>query len=110
MSATSLTPLNVVSPYGAGPGSGVAAAAADTSNGNSFANDGRTSLLVTNSDSSTHTITIQGKTVTIPAEKSVVLGPFPAFEQYGSTVTVFGSDTHLSFIAFSLPHGSRATR
>lgn len=110
MAATALTTLNIVSPYGSGPGAGVAAAIADTSNGNSFTNDGRTSLLVANSDSSTHTVTILGKSYTIPAEKSVVLGPFPAFEQHGSTVTVTGSDAHLTFLAFSQPHGSTSKR
>ena len=110
MSATALTPVTVVSPYGSGPGAGVAEAAADTGNGNSFANDGRTSLIVRNSDSSGHAFTVRGKSFPVPAEKSVVVGPFPVKEQYGSTVEVTGSDTHLTFLAFSQPSGLGAKR
>lgn len=110
MPATALTPITAVSPYGPGPGAGVAAAVADTGNGNSFTNDGRTYLLAANSDSSARALTVQGKSFSIPAERSVVLGPFPVFQQHGSTVTVNGSDTHLTFVAFSTPHGASAKR
>ena len=110
MSATALTPTTVVSPYGAGPGAGVAEAAADTGNGNSFANDGRTSLLVRNSDAAPHTVTVQGKSFSIPAERSVVLGPFPVREAYGATTTVTGSDASLKLLAFSQPSAAGAKR
>jgi hypothetical protein len=110
MSATALTPLKLVSPFGPGPGAGGATAAADTSNGNSFANDGKTNLLVTNSDASGHAFTFSGKSFTVPAERSIVLGPFPVYSQYGATVNVTGSDTHLSFLVFSAPNGSGAQR
>ena len=67
MSATALTPTTVVSPYGAGPGAGVAEAAADTGNGNSFVNDGRTLLVVRNSDAAEHAFTVRGKSFSVPA-------------------------------------------
>jgi hypothetical protein len=110
MSATALTPIKSVSPYGSGPGAGVAEAEADTGNGNSFANDGRTYLIARNSDSSDHAFTVRGKSFTVPSERSVVLGPFPVREQYGSTVEVTGDDEHLTFIAFSQPSGISAKR
>jgi hypothetical protein len=109
MSATALTPIIVASPYGKAP-TGVAEAEADTGNGNSFANDGRTRLLARNSDSSDHAFTVRGKSFTVPAGKSIILGPFPVFEQYGTTVEVTGNDTHLTFIAYSTPHGVSAKR
>jgi hypothetical protein len=110
MSATALTPVTVVSPYGSGPGAGVAEAAADTGNGNSFVNDGKTLLVVRNSDSSGHAFTVRGKSFTVPAERSIIVGPFPVREQYGGTVEVTGSDTHLTFVAFSQPSGTSAKR
>jgi hypothetical protein len=110
MPATALTPITAVSPYGPGPGPGVAAAAADTGNGNSFINDGRTYLLATNADSVARALTIQGKSFSVPAEKAIVLGPFPVFEQYGVVVTVTGSDTDLTFVAFSAPTDASAKR
>jgi hypothetical protein len=110
MPATALTPTTVVSPYGPGPGAGIAAAAADIGNGNSFTNDGRTLLLAANSDSSAHAFTVQGKSFSVPAEKSIIVGPFPVFEQFGGVVTVNGSDTALTFVAFSTPHGASAKR
>jgi hypothetical protein len=110
MSATALTTITAVSPYGPGPGPGVAPAAADTGNGNSFTNDGRTYLLATNSDSSAHAFTVQGKSFSVPAERSVVLGPFPVFQQHGGVVTVSGSDTALAFVAFSTPRAASAKR
>ena len=58
MPATPLTPITAVSPYGSGPGPGVAPVAADTGNGNSFSNDGRTYLLASNADSVARALTI----------------------------------------------------
>jgi hypothetical protein len=110
MAATPLTTITAVSPYGSGPGPGVAPAVADTGNGNSFVNDGRTYLLAANADSVARALTIQGKSFSVPAERSVVLGPFPVFQQHGSTVTVTGTDTDLTFVAFSASADASAKR
>jgi hypothetical protein len=110
MSATALTPTTVVSPHGPGPGPGVAEASADTGNGNSFVNDGRTGLIARNSDASDHTVTVQGKAFTVPAEKTICIGPFPVFQAYGPTVTATGSDTKVKLVAYSVPHGASAKR
>jgi hypothetical protein len=110
MAATALTVLSTVSPYGAGPGSGAALVAADTGNGNSFANDGRTYLVASNTDSSDHTLTIRGAAWTVPAGKAIVTGPFPTFEQFGSTVTVTGSDATVKLLAYSQSPGASAKR
>lgn len=110
MPATALTPITAVSPYGTGPGPGVAPAVADTGNGNSFVNDGRTYLLAANADSVARALTIQGKSFSVPAERSIVVGPWAVFQAFGGVVTVTGSDTHLSFVAFSVPDANSAKR
>lgn len=110
MSATVLAPLSVVSPYGTGPNLGAAEAAADTSNGNSFPNDGRTLLLVRNSDSSDHTVTIQGKSYAIPAGKSIPLGPFPVFEAFGTSVNVTADSATVKLLPFTVPDANSARR
>ena len=55
-------------------------------------------------------LTIQGKSFSVPAEKSVVLGPFPVFQSFGEVVTVNGSDTDLSLVAFRTPSDASAKR
>jgi hypothetical protein len=121
MSATALTPVTAVSPYGAGPGPGVAEAAADTENGNSFANTGREYLVARNADegeevgeevieATDHTITVQGKEFTVPVGKSIVLGPFPTYCQYGTSVTVTADDATVMLAAYSAPTRNTALR
>jgi hypothetical protein len=89
---------------------------AGTDQGTSFANDGKTILVVTNADASDHTVTIQTpatvkslavgeNTVTITANTSSLIGPFSteAFNQSAGTVYVdfeAGEEAHLSCQAF----------
>jgi hypothetical protein len=110
MAATLLTPVDAVSPYGAGPGPGVAEAAADAVNGNGFPNDGRTFLIARNSAGAPHTVTIQGKSFSVAGGQSVVLGPFPVFQQHGTTATVTASDAALFLTVVSIPDDLSAKR
>jgi hypothetical protein len=88
----------------------VAEAASDVGNGNSFANDGATYLIAHNSDAGDHTVTIRGTTWTVTAGKSVVIGPFPVYSDYGSTVTVAGSDATVKLLAYAVPDRNSSLR
>jgi hypothetical protein len=110
MAATPLIPVNAVSPFGAGPGPGVAEATADPANGNSFVNDGQSFLIARNSAGAPHTVTIQGKSFSVAGGQSAVLGPFPTFEQFGSAVTAKADDASVLFAVFSIPDDLSAKR
>lgn len=94
---------------------GIAPAAfvnSDNVNGNSVANDGRTWIEVSNTDTGPHTVAVtvarevDGQTVT-PVSHSVVagaqlrLGPFP-IEDYGNVVTVTTNAALLKIAAYNL--------
>lgn len=117
MARVAVTPLKSVSPYGPGPGAGIAAKAADATEFNSFINDGRTFLVVTNTNAATKTLKFKssagtqiGPTYTLPAEKTIVVGPFPLFEQFGEVVNLDANHANVTFIAVSTPHGASALR
>lgn len=110
MARAAVTPLRSVSPYGSGPGAGIAAKAADAAEFNSFVNDGRTYLVVNNTAGSTKTLKLRssagtqiGPTYVLPASKSIVVGPFPVFEQFGEVVNIDANSAEVTFIAVSLP-------
>ena len=85
----------------------------DPTNNHSVANtNSNVILLVANSDSASHTVTIHlsetvdgqavtSRTVAIPATNSRYFGSFPA-GQYGSTLLVDVNDTHLVLSAYSV--------
>jgi hypothetical protein len=112
MSATAIPlALPTVSPYGAGPGAGLAEVAADATNGNSFPNDGHTYLAVRNPDSSTHTLVFPGgHTWTLPKEATVVLGPWPVLQQFGQSVTVTASSANVKLLPYSVDLTASARR
>jgi hypothetical protein len=109
MAATLLTPFPASSPYGSAPFAG-AEVAADPVNGNGFPNDGRTFAVVRNPDGVSHSVAVQGKSFVVPAEKSVVLGPFPVFQQHGDTATVTASDAALLLTVVTFPDDLSAKR
>jgi hypothetical protein len=108
MARVAVTPIKSVSPYGPGPGAGIAAKAADPAEFNSFVNDGRTYLVVANANAATKTLKLKssagtqiGPTYTLPAEKTIVVGPFPVFEQFGEVVNLDANHADVTFIAVS---------
>lgn len=110
MARVAVTPIKSVSPYGSGPGAGIAAKAADATEFNSFVNDGRTYLIVANTDAATKTLKLKssagtqiGPTYTLPAEKTIIVGPFPVKEQFGETVNIDANHANVKFIAVSHP-------
>lgn len=121
MSATALTVISAVSPYGPGPGPGVAEAAADVAEGNSFANTGREYLVARNADADEevgeelveaedHVVTIRGKEFTVPVGESLIIGPFPVYGEYGTSVTVTADDATVMLAAYSVPARNTALR
>lgn len=92
----------------------VAPVAADVANGNSVANNGRTFIEVTNSDTVVHNLTIQpttlvdGQTVVpvthaIPANQALPIkyGPFSTAD-YSSTLEINGDNAMLKFAAYAM--------
>jgi hypothetical protein len=84
--------------------------AADTVNFNSFANDGNTIVIATNTDGAvtrnvtvpvpvtTDSSTTSSKTYAIPFGVAWILGPYPT-SIYGSTVEIRGDNANLKFNA-----------
>lgn len=90
--------------------------AADTGNNNEFVATGREILLVKNTDSAPHTVTIHsvpdslGRTGDITAYSVgagliSLFGPFPlaGWDQTDGAVWIDGSDTHIQFAVIQLP-------
>jgi hypothetical protein len=109
MAATPITPFSASSPYDSAPGSG-AEVAADTGDGNSFFNDGRSYLIARNGGEASHSVTIRGKSFAVPAGASVALGPFPTFQQFGETVTATADDASVNLSVVSIPGDLSAKR
>ena len=91
--------------------------AADTANGNSFVNDGRTILFAknTNGASTSRTVTVTptatvdglsatGRTKTMAAGEEWIFGPFP-LGIYSGVVAVDGSHAEVTFQVFRLTEG-----
>lgn len=117
MARVAVTPIKSVSPYGPGPGAGIAAKAADASEFNSFVNDGKTLLIVTNTAGSTKTLKFKsaagtqiGPTYTLPASKTIVVGPFPVFQQFGEVVNLDANAAEVTFIAVAHPQFASTLR
>jgi hypothetical protein len=109
MAATPITTFPASSPYGSAFASG-AEVAANPAQGNVFVNDGQSFLIARNSGGSSHSVTIQGKSFAIAGGQSVVLGPFPTFEQYGESVTATADDASVFFTVFTIPDDLSAKR
>ena len=92
------------------PGLELTPRAADAVNGKSFINDGRIYLAVRNSGSSSHSVTIQGKSYAVPAGQTAVLGAFPNFQQFGDTVTATADNAAVFLTAVSLTQADSAKR
>src|SRR3982750_1582987 len=117
MARVAVTPIRSVSPYGPGPGAGIAAKAADASEFNSFVNDGKTLLVVTNTAGSTKTLKFKsaagtqiGPTYTLPATKTIVVGPFPVFHKVGEDVNHGAHSAVGTFIAVPRPQFASTLR
>jgi hypothetical protein len=109
MAATPITPFPASSPYGSALASG-AEVAANPADGNSFVNDGRSYLVARNDGEASHSVTIRGKSFAVGVGKSVVLGPFPTFEQFGESVTATADDASVFLLVVSIPDDLSAKR
>jgi hypothetical protein len=110
MARVAVTPIKSVSPYGPGPGAGIAAKAADATEFNSFVNDGKTYLIATNTNAATKTLKFRssagtqiGPTYTLPAEKTIIVGPFPVYGQFGELVGIDANHANVTLIAVTHP-------
>lgn len=117
MPRVAVTPIKSVSPHGAGPGAGIAAKAADATEFNSFVNTGRTYLVVNNTSVATKTLKLKSSagtqinaTWTLPASKSIVVGPFPVFQDFAEVVNVDANSAEVTFLVAELPRFDSAIR
>jgi hypothetical protein len=119
MALVALTPATGTTPYDAAPAGEAEEKACDATEHNSFPNDGRTYLVIRNKDAAaTHTVKILdaatgnqiGSTLTIGKSKSVLIGPFPVFQQVGTEVRVDANSAEILATVFTIPHGASAKR
>lgn len=121
MSKTALTPISILGPYPVLPVSASALdltmTAADVSNGNNFVSTGKEILIVQNTDTGAHTITLGsapdslGRSGDITAY-SIAAGKISAFnftglnggwKQSDGTISVNANDVSIKFAVLRLP-------